>query len=349
MTNLAKLACTLAALTLPCVTISAQAAEISAPVRAVLDFDKNGKKLDKSYRVGYLIQCVNNPYCQASVHGMEDAAKKFGFQVKIFDANFTAAEQLRQTQDATAQKFDAYIFAPITAASGCTLWKQYLKPTGKPVVSLDLPMCGDLDYTPGLEATVILQRAAYEDAMPEYAFAHCGKASCGAAAIGGFVGSDLQNLWEAGLKKAEKAHPNVHLIVSQPGNYDPQVAMRVTQDALRAHPEIDIVVSQWDDMSRGIAQAVTFAGKKPGTDVKIFSSGGQKDALDKIRQGVYESTAVCMPYEEGYYAGVSMAMALQQGKGPRGFVNEEQLPRITDGPGTIFITKDNVDKFTPEY
>ena len=218
MSRLTKFACAFVMVSLPCAVTVAQAAEISAPVRAVLDFDKNGKKLDKSYRVGYLIQCVNNPYCQASIHGMEDASKKFGFQVKIFDANFTAAEQLRQTQDATAEKFDAYIFAPITAASGCSLWKQYLQPTGKPVVSLDLPMCGDLDYTPGLEATVILQRAAYEDAMSEYAFAHCGKPECNAVAIGGFVGSDLQNLWEAGLKKAEKAHPNVHLLVNQPGN-----------------------------------------------------------------------------------------------------------------------------------
>jgi galactofuranose transport system substrate-binding protein len=347
MAKLTKLACALAALALPCVAISAQAAEISAPVRAVLDFDKNGTKLPKPYRIAYLIQCVNNPYCQASLQGMKDAAAKYGFEFKIFDANFTAAEQLRQTQDATTEKFDGYIFAPITAASGCTLWKQYLKPTGKPVVSTDLPMCGDLDYTPGLDATVILQRAAYEDAMPEYAFSHCAKATCSALAIGGFVGSDLHNLWEAGLQKAGKAHPNVHLIVDQPGNYDPQVALRVTQDALRAHPEIDLVVSQWDDMSRGVAQAATFAGKKPG-EIKIFSSGGQKDAIEKIQQGIYESTAVCLPYEEGYYGGVAMAMALQ-GKSIKGFVNEEELPRVTDGPGSIFITKANAAKFTPEY
>jgi hypothetical protein len=33
------------------------------------------------------------------------------------------------------------------------MWKQFLVPTGKPVVTVDLPMCGDIDYTKGLAAT----------------------------------------------------------------------------------------------------------------------------------------------------------------------------------------------------
>ena len=28
------------------------------------------------------------------------------------------------------------------------MWQRYLKPTGEPRVTLDLPMCDDADYTP---------------------------------------------------------------------------------------------------------------------------------------------------------------------------------------------------------
>jgi galactofuranose transport system substrate-binding protein len=347
MAILANSMCVLGTLVLVNATTVVRAAETSNAVRAVLDFDKSGAKLEKPYKVAYLIQCVSNPYCQANIQGMEAASKKFGFTFKIFDGNYTSAEQLRQTQDATAENFDGYVFAPVTAASGCSLWKQYLSPTGKPVVTVDLPMCGDRDYTVGVDATVLLQGIDYADAMAEYAFASCGSKACALAALGGFVGSDLQNLWEAAIKKAAASHPNVHVIVNQAANYDPQVAMRVTQDALKAHPEIDLILSAWDDMSRGILQAVNYAGKKPG-EVKIFSSGGMKDAIDKIKQGEYESTAVLVPREEGYFAGVAMAMALQ-GKSVKAFIDEKQLPTIAEGPGTIFVTKPNVDKFTPEY
>jgi ABC-type sugar transport system substrate-binding protein len=319
----------------------------SPTVRAALDFDATGTKLATHARIAYITQCVNNPYCQATLQGIRAAAAKYGFEFKIFDANFSAAEQLKQVENASAGNFDAFIFAPIAAASGCALWKQYLQPKGKPVVTLDLPMCGDNDYTPGLAGTVTVQTHAWYDDLVENAFESCGDKPCTVATVGAYVGSDIYNMWEMSIKKAEKKHPNVHVVVDQPGNYDPQTAMRVAQDALRAHPEIDVFISNWDDMSRGIAQAITYAGKKPGTDVRIYSTGAQKDAVTKIKAGIYNSSIVNLPYEEGYYAALATVMALE-GKPLNGWINEDQLPPITK-LGSIFMTKANADKIAPKY
>jgi hypothetical protein len=38
-----------------------------------------------------------------------------------------------------------------------------------------------------------------------------------------------------------------------------------------------------------------------------------------------------------------------EGKPLNAYVNEALLPAVTQGPGTIFITKENVDKFKPNY
>jgi hypothetical protein len=37
------------------------------------------------------------------------------------------------------------------------------------------------------------------------------------------------------------------------------------------------------------------------------------------------------------------------GKPINAYVNEALLPAIMDGPGMIFITKENADKFKPNY
>jgi ABC-type sugar transport system substrate-binding protein len=117
------------------------------------------------------------------------------------------------------------------------MWKQFLVPTGAPVVTVDLPMCGDADYTAGLASTITMQRQAFFNAMVDRAFASC-KGPCKLAAVGGFVGSDLFNLWENAIKTAGAKYSNVTIVTDQPGNYDPRVTLRIVQDALRAHPDL---------------------------------------------------------------------------------------------------------------
>lgn len=327
-------------------TISVQA-EPSDAAQAVIEFDKAGVKVSKPTRVAYLAECVQNAYCQARLKGITDAAAKFGVDFKVFDANFNPADQLKQVQNAATEKFDGYILAPTAAAPACSMWKQHLVPTGAPVVTVDLPMCGDADYTAGLAGTVTMQRQAFFDAHIDNAFASC-QGDCEVAAVGGFVGSDLFNLWENAIKTGAQKYPNVRVVTDQPGNYDPRVTLQVVQDSLRAHPNLAMVVSPWDDMTRGAEQAITSMGKKPGTDVRIYSIGGTKDAVERVKNGTYNETSILLPYEESYYGMVALVMALQ-GKPVNAYIDEALLPAVTEGPGSLFITKDNADKFAPNY
>jgi galactofuranose transport system substrate-binding protein len=312
----------------------------------VLAFDRAATKPAKKYRLAYLAECISNPYCQARLRGMQAAAQRYGFEFKAFDANFNPQTQLRQVQDAVAQGFDGYVFAPTAAAPGCTMWKSYLKPTGKPVVTLDVPMCDDADYTPGVAATVTMVRQAFFNAHVDNAFRTCTN-GCKVAAIGGFTGSDLFTLWERAVAQGEKKFPKVEVVSDQPANYDPRVALRVIGDALRAHPGINLVITPWDDMTRGAEQAIVAAGKKPGQDVRIYSTGATKVGLQRVKQGTWNETSVFLPYEESYYAAVAMMMALQ-GKPVNAYVNEAAMPPVTK-LGSIYVTKRNADRLEPKY
>jgi ABC-type sugar transport system substrate-binding protein len=101
-------------------------------------------------------------------------------------------------------------------------------------------------------------------------------------------------------------------------------------------------------MSRGVEQAIIAAGKVPGKDVKVFSGGATKVGVAKVKEGKWEFTHAYLPYEEAYYGAVALLMALE-GKPIKAHIDEALLPSITETTGTVFITKDNADKYTPNY
>jgi ABC-type sugar transport system substrate-binding protein len=312
----------------------------------VVAFDTTGVKPGKKYRIAYLAECTNNPYCQTRLAGIRAAAKKYGFEFRVFDANFNPQTQLGQVQDAVAQGFDGYVFAPTAGAPGCTMWKSYLKPTGKPVVTLDLPMCNDPDYTPGVAATVTMARQAFFNADVDYAFRSC-KTKCKVAAIGGPTGSDLFTVWERAVAQSKAKFPNVQVVSDQPANFDPRVALQVIGDALRANPGLDVVISPWDDMTRGAEQAIVAAGKKPGKDVRIYSTGATKVGLQRVQQGRWNETMIFLPFQESYYAGVAMIMALER-QPVNAYVNEAEMPSVSK-LGSLYVTKQNAAGFQPNY
>jgi ABC-type sugar transport system substrate-binding protein len=313
----------------------------------VVAFDEAGVKSDKKYRIAYLTECVDNPYCVTRLNGIKDAVEKFGLELKVFDAQWSLINQTKAVQNAVNEGFDGYIFGPLAAQPSCALWKSTLKPTEKPVVTVTVPMCGDADYTPGLAATITMQGPVHYQELVDHAFASC-KEKCKAAAIGGFIGSDLQNYWEAAVKNAAAKYPNVTVAVQEAANFDPRIALQKTQDALTAHPDITVIVSNWDDMTRGIEQGVTTSGKKPGTDVRIYSAGANKDTIEKIKSGTINASIALLPYEEGYYATVALLMAMQ-GKPVDGYIDEADLPEITSKTKTTLISAENAPEYTAKY
>lgn len=316
-------------------------------VAALVEFDKAGVKADKKYRIAYLTECVDNPYCVQRLNGIKDAIAKFGLELKVFDAQWSLVSQTKTVQNAVAEDFDGYIFGPLAGAPSCALWKSTLVPTGKPVATVTVPMCGDADYTPGLAGTITMQGAVHYQQLVDHAFASCPD-TCEVAAIGGFVGSDLQNYWEAAIKIAAEKYPNAKLVVQEAANFDPRIAFQKTQDALTAHPNITVVVSNWDDMTRGIEQGVNASGRKAGTDVRIYSAGANKDTVAKIKAGSINASIALLPYEEGYYATVTVLMAIL-GKGINGYVDEADLPEIVSTTGTTLITQQNAANYTAKY
>ena len=329
----------------------------TAPTAATASADAMQQTLDylgaglpdlQGAKVAYLTECAAaNAYCQSRLAGAQDMAQKAGIDLTVFDANFDPNTQLTQVQDAVQRGFDGYVFSPVASTSGCADWKQ-LQATGKPVATINSPMCGNADYTPDTVGFVGMQTETFFQQHAENAFKSC-ESTCEVVAVGGYVGSDLFTRWQDAIAAAQQKYPNVDVVVNQPGSFDPKTALGVVQDALAAHPDVSIVLSSWDDMTRGVEQAVTAAGKTPGRDVRIYSVGGTKDGVAAVTDGRWTETSVLLPYEESGYGIVQLARTLKTGESTPGFAYLAQAPAVVDGPGSIFVTADNAAQFSPEY
>jgi ribose transport system substrate-binding protein len=195
-----------------------------------------------------------------------------------------------------------------------------------------------------------MQSQPYFDLHIENTFASACKDMkvCKGVSLSGFAGSDLFAKWEKAIDNGLKKYPNVKIVSRHEAKFDPRVAQQLTQDALQVNKDLRFVVSHWDDMTLGAVAAIKAAGLTPGKDVLIFSLGVNKIAAKNIEDGVFNEATVLDPYNEAYYAGVAMMMALS-GEPLNAYVYEADLPRVTEGPGTVIITKDNLSKITPNF
>src|SRR6202008_1625893 len=100
------------------------------------------------------------------------------------------------------------------------------------------------------------------------------------------------------------------------------------------------LLSSRGENSRGGGQAVVAAGKTPGQDIQIFSGGGTKVGIAKVRAGTWAQTTAYLPYQEAYYGAAALMMALE-GKPINADIDEALLPEIVNTTGTIFMTRAN--------
>jgi ABC-type sugar transport system substrate-binding protein len=317
-------------------------------MRELVSFDNSGKTLPSNAKIAYLSECVAaNSYCQARLTGIQKAADKYHFTFKVYDPNFTPDAQLRQVQDAIAVGYDGYVFMPVNSTEGCAAFR-LLKATGKPIANGNSPMCGNADYTPGTVGFVGQQTTEDFHGWADKIFSSC-SASCNAIAVGGFVGSDLYTRWEDGIAAARKDHPNVNIVVNQPGNFDASTTLKIVSAALAAHPDVSIVLVHDPDQTKGAASAITSASKTLGSDVKLYAFTANKYAVDQIVAGKWSGAYAVPPIEESYYTAVALMRHMIDKTDTPGWAKLSETPRIVDGPGQAFIDKSDAAKYDPGF
>ncbi|MCG6499956.1 ABC transporter substrate-binding protein [Kitasatospora sp. A2-31] len=244
--------------------------------------------------VGFSQVGAESGWRTANTKSIQEAAKKAGVELKFSDAQQKQENQIKAIRSFIQQKVDVIAFSPVVESGWDTVLKE-AKDAHIPVILTDRAVDSKDEslYVSFLGSDFVEEgKKAGEWLVKEYAAA---SGDVNVVQLEGTTGSAPANDRKSGFADAVKGEPKFKVVASQTGDFTRAKGKEVMQAFLKSQPKIDVLYAHNDDMALGAIQAIEEAGRKPGTDIKIVSVDGVKDAFTAMSQGKINFDVECNP------------------------------------------------------
>jgi ribose transport system substrate-binding protein len=295
---------------------------------------------DKLLTIGASHQSLGFPYAVALENGELKAAKELGAKTIDLDAHNNTLTQANDIDKLIAQHVDGIIIDPADSIAAQD-WADKAKAAGIPIASMGV-FVGDpkKHHTPWVYPALVAyaDRNDTEQAYAVGKIAIADNPNGGKIAIVEGLPGFAAVLWRTeGFEKAlkESGKP-FEVVAKQAGNWDPERAHQICQDALQAHPDITIIFSHDQAMGQGCLPAIKAAKSK----AKIYTLDSSKSVEALIRDGEPIVTTCANPETSGYQATAAVI----------NYIRTKQLPAdrfLTYKWDTV--RRDNVDTCPPQF
>jgi galactofuranose transport system substrate-binding protein len=219
----------------------------------------------------------------AETESIKAAADEAGVgKLIVTNANAELPKQISDIQDMLNQGVQFLIVAPVNS-DGLDPALTAAKQAGVPVLTIDRKVTNQscVDYVAFLGSDFYDQGQRAADAMAE--------ATDGTAKVAILLGSSGNNVTDdrnAGfLDKVKSDYPDMEIVAQQTANFARDEGQTVTEQLLQSNPDITAIYAHNDEMGLGAVTAVQASGKQPGTDIKIVSIDGTRNAVQGIVDG----------------------------------------------------------------
>jgi ribose transport system substrate-binding protein len=277
-----------------------------------------------SKKIGVSMSFLNQFYA-AAVEGMQDEAKKQGYELVVVNANSNSSQQVSQVQNLVSQQVGAVIFAQLDAASGGASLGA-ADSANVPVIAIDqVPAAGNYVTYIGSDSVKMGQQAC------EFLVKVIGGRG-DIAIVQGVPGSSTQLQRTEGCDKVLTASPSVKVVSTTSANWDQNTAANVFANVLTANSNLNGIFAQNDDMALGAVTAIDSANHPP---IPMVTIDGFPAAYDAIEKGQITATISQQPYLMGQLA-VQDAITSIEGKGAS--IPKEQIQQA------VLVTRDNVEQ-----
>ncbi|GAB7041970.1 MULTISPECIES: ABC transporter substrate-binding protein [Catenuloplanes] len=270
------------------------ASGLSACGDGTRDDDGGAAGGDDKIVLGFAQVGAESGWRTANTKSIQDSAKAEGIELQFTDAQQKQENQIKSIRGFIQQKVDVIAFSPVVNTGWDPVLKE-AKAAGIPVILTDRAV--DSQDTSlyvtfiGSDFIVEGQRAA-DWLLKEYE----GKnEQVNIVELQGSPGAAPAIDRKKGFGDAIAANPNFKIIASQTGEFTRAKGKEVMTAFLQSNPDIDVLYAHNDDMALGAIQAIEEAGKKPGTDIKIISIDGVKDAFQAMVDGKINVVVECNP------------------------------------------------------
>ncbi|MDP9797895.1 ABC-type sugar transport system substrate-binding protein [Catenuloplanes nepalensis] len=256
--------------------------------------DNDAGGADDKIVLGFAQVGAESGWRTANTKSIQDSARAAGIELQFSDAQQKQENQIKAIRGYIQQKVDVIAFSPVVNTGWDPVLKE-AKAAGIPVILTDRAV--DSTDTSlyvtfiGSDFIVEGQRAA-DWLIKEYE----GKTEpVNIVELQGSPGAAPAIDRKKGFGDAIAANPNFKIIASQTGEFTRAKGKEVMTAFLQSNPDIDVLYAHNDDMALGAIQAIEEAGKKPGTDIKIISIDGVKDAFQAMVDGKINVVVECNP------------------------------------------------------
>jgi ABC-type sugar transport system substrate-binding protein len=279
-----------------------------------------------------------HPYWQNMITGFKDEAqaqgKKRGQKVRLVfnNAEEDASKQISQCESLVAQGVDAVVMVPVQEEASVRAVR-LINDAQIPVILVNRQIKDKTGQAQWVcyTGTDTYQGAKVSAEMLMKALGGAGNV----VELQQVLGSNPQVVRSQALQEVLQDYPQVKLLSQQCFGSNEATAVTIMEDLLRAHPEINGVYAHGDNAAIFALKACEAAQRK---DIKIVGMGGNKDALQAIRQKRLVGTSYQQPYEEGRN-GLRCAVAYLLG---------EKVKRYQPLP-VLPVTQENASQYKGQF
>ena len=235
----------------------------------------------KGKKIVYLPHSLGFDMAQAWGGVTKQAAERFGMAFTVRDPNWSTEAMAQSITSLIAERPDVIITQNPDLQSLARLLKQ-ANAAGIYVVQVNMEGAVQTDAFVGPDFIGVGEQEA------EIVVKACGKGSgkSGKVAITqGVVTGGVSVYQVQGAMKVFNQHPEIKVVSSQAGDWDPNKARSITETVLQQHPDLCAVIDAWDGQARGDGAAIAQAGKK-GQVLVVTSGGGSQSMCDALADGI---------------------------------------------------------------
>ncbi|MET9569663.1 ABC transporter substrate-binding protein [Streptomyces virginiae] len=256
----------------------------------------SGAKADSggAITMGFAQVGAESGWRTANTKSVQEAAKKAGIELKFSDAQQKQENQIKAIRTFIQQKVDVIAFSPVVESGWDTVLKE-AKDAGIPVILTDRAVdTKDTSlYKTFLGSDFVKEgKSAGEWLTSAYANE---QGPVNIVELQGTTGSAPANDRKAGFADVIRTDGKFKIVASQSGDFTRAKGKEVMQAFLKSQKDIDVLYAHNDDMALGAIQAIEESGKKPGTDIKVISVDGIKDAFVAMTEGKINVVVECNP------------------------------------------------------
>jgi ABC-type sugar transport system substrate-binding protein len=249
------------------------------------------KKTYQDLVVGFAQIGAESEWRTANTRSIQETARHLGVELKFSDGQQQQENQIKAIRSFIAQRVDVIGVSPVVETGWDTVFAE-VKQAGIPLILLDR----HANVPDNLFSAFIGSDFVEEGQRACTEMARLLNNQGNIVELDGTVGSAPMIDRRDGFQDCLRAHPGMHMIARQSGDFIRARGKEVMAIFLKSYGrQINALFAQNDDMALGAIEAIEEYGLKPGTDIKIVSVDAVRAAFEAMIAGKLNVTVECNP------------------------------------------------------